>query len=342
MLKTKSTINFDAKLPINHNLSDDFGFMTKYLNYQYRSPELQTFKNTNVSNNCVIFKNFKINPDSCITSEIYQRYHQNYKFFLKYFFPQFSPAKKVIHIANEYYSNYFHWHEILQKIIFLKEQNALDDSLIILPSKAKKIKFIIESLKLIGIDDKDLIFIKKKSHLKVRDLFFVNHRGLDFDLINKLRDHLRIAIKSSKVNYGDKIYISRAKQKLRFVENEQQVLEILEKYNFKKVIMEDHNYQEQLSICANAKYLVAPHGAGITNIITMIKNSSVLELSSKKDEDFERGYLIMSNMLGINYFYQKCQFGKNSLIFDSHHASIDVDCNMLEKNIKIMLEKKYD
>ncbi|GDX36016.1 hypothetical protein LBMAG18_05270 [Alphaproteobacteria bacterium] len=342
MLKTNATINFIAKLPINHNLSDDFGFMKKYLNYQHQTPVIQNFKNTNVSNNCVIFKNFKINPDSCITSEIYQRYCQNYKFFLKYFFPQFSPAKKIIHVANEYYSNFFHWHEILQKIILLKEQNILKDSLIILPSKAKKIKFIIESLKLIGIDDKDLIFIKKKSYLRVRDLFFVNHRGLDFDLINRLRDHLRMAIKSSQINYGDKIYISRAKQKLRFVENEKKVLEILEKYNFKKVIMEDHSYQEQLSICANAKYLVAPHGAGITNIITMVKNSSVLELSSKKNEDFERDYLIMANMLEINYFYQKCQFGKNSLIFDSHHASIDVDCDMLEKNIKIMLEKKYD
>jgi len=342
MLKSKATTNFKAKFPLNHQISDDFSFMEKYLNYQCLNPQIEYLKNINVSNNCVIFKNFKINANSCITSEIYQNYCRNYKFFFKYIFPQFSTSKNIIHIANEYYSNYFHWHEILQKIILLKDQNILQNSLIILPSKAQKFKFILESLKMLGINRNDIIFIRKKSHLRVSNLIFIDHHGFDYDLINKLRDQLRQAVQCNQINFGERIYISRAKQKLRFVENEQQMLNILEKYNFKKVIMEDHSYAEQLAICAQAKYLIAPHGAGITNIIAMKKNSAILELSSKENNEFDRSYIIMANMLGLNYYYQKCRFGKNSLIFDSHHASLDVDCDMLEKNIKIMLEKNYD
>ncbi|MFM7621072.1 MAG: hypothetical protein ACKO47_05655, partial [Alphaproteobacteria bacterium] len=81
MLKSKATTNFKAKFPLNHQISDDFSFMEKHLNYQCLNPQIEYLKNINVSNNCVIFKNFKINANSCITSNIYQNYCRNYKFF---------------------------------------------------------------------------------------------------------------------------------------------------------------------------------------------------------------------------------------------------------------------
>lgn len=340
MSKSNATTNFSAKFPANHKITDNFDFIEKYLNYSCLTLKIENLKDINVSNNCVLYKNFQIIADSCITDAIFNNYHKNYKFFLKYFFRQIAPKKPLIHIANEYYSNYFHWHEILQKIILLKEQNLLQNHLIILPSKSKKIKFISESLQTLGVGFENIFFINKKSHVKVKNLTFVNHRGFDYELINKLRDQLTTAVNHNQTNYGERIYISRAKQKLRFVENEQEILKVLEKYNFKKVIMEDHSYQQQLAICSKAKYLIAPHGAGLTNIIAMAKNSCVLELSSKNDLDFDRNYLIMANLLAINYFYQRCQFGENSIIKDSHHASLEVDCQKLAENINLMLQIK--
>jgi hypothetical protein len=75
----------------------------------------------------------------------------------------------------------------------------------------------------------------------------------------------------------------------------------------------------------------------VTNILFMKKNSTLLELSAKDDEDFFNGFYILANMLEHNYLYQKCAIGQNSFIQDSHHSSLNVDLERLERNIKIML-----
>jgi hypothetical protein len=107
--------------------------------------------------------------------------------------------------------------------------------------------------------------------------------------------------------------------------------------SFVTIDMENYSYQEQIAICHNAQYVVGPHGAGLTNILFMKKNSTLLELSAKDDEDFFNGFYILANMLEHNYLYQKCAIGQNSFIQDSHHSSLNVDLERLERNIKIML-----
>jgi capsular polysaccharide biosynthesis protein len=155
-----------------------------------------------------------------------------------------------------------------------------------------------------------------------------------------LRDKLTVNVKNVKSEFGDKIYISRQGQKLRFIENESEVTELLTRYGFKKIVMENYSYQEQIDICHNARYIIGPHGAGLTNILFMKKNSTILELSAKNDNDFFNGFYILANMLGHNYLYQKCAFGNNSIACDSHKSSLNVNLARLESNIKIMLNNK--
>ena len=138
------------------------------------------------------------------------------------------------------------------------------------------------------------------------------------------------------MDFGDKIYISRAGQVLRFVENENEVLALLEKYGFKKIIAEKFSYDEQIAICSKAKYLLSPHGAGLTNLLFMKENSSVLELASAPSS--QKYYYKLASMLNINYFYQECEMGESSKVKDFHHASLLVNLEKLEKNLKLMLK----
>jgi capsular polysaccharide biosynthesis protein len=126
---------------------------------------------------------------------------------------------------------------------------------------------------------------------------------------------------------------------LRFVENENEVVALLEKYGFKKIIAEKFSYDEQIAICYKAKYLLSPHGAGLTNLLFMKENSSVLELASApSSQKLVTDYYKLASMLNINYFYQECEMAESSKVKDFHHASLLVNLEKLEKNLKLMLK----
>ena len=300
MLISNATINFKPKLPLNFADDESLKFFSKFDSHASQASQIKFLKNIRVSNNCVAFNYFDIIKESCATEDIYKNYCKSYKFFFKYCLPQLN----------------------------------------LLPKKYLKFNFITESLKILGIKDQQILAINKKSNIKIKELILPVLANFDLTLINQLRDKLTANVKNVKSEFGDKIYISRQGQKLRFIENELEIVELLSSYGFKKVVMENYSYQEQIAICHNARYVIGPHGAGLTNILFMKKNSTILELSAKNDNDFFNGFYILANMLGHNYLYQKCAFGNNSIACDSHKSSLNVNLARLERNIKIMLNNK--
>ena len=268
MLISNATINFKPNLPLNFADDDNLKFFSKFDSHVNQGSHIKFLKNIRVSNNCVAFNYFDIIKESCATDDIYKNYCKSYKFFFKYCLPQLNfSSKKIVLFANEYYSNYYHWHEILQKIIILEQQNLLHDSLILLPKKYLKFNFITESLKILGVKDQQILAINKKSNIKIKELILPVLTNLDLTLINQLRDKLTANIKNFRNEFGDKIYISRQGQKLRFIENEPEIEELLSRYGFKKVVMEDYSYQEQIDIYHNEGYVIFQNVAVFTNIL---------------------------------------------------------------------------
>ncbi len=156
---------------------------------------------------------------------------------------------------------------------------------------------------------------------------------------NKLRNVLTTNIKKTNFDFGEKIYISRQNQVLRFVENEEELIKVLEKYGFKKVIIDEFSYDEQIAISTKTKYLISPHGAGLTNILFMKENSYLLEMATKpSDNKLLTDYYKLSSILNINYLYQECQIGENSKVKDFHHGSLILDLQKLEENLILMFE----
>ena len=201
--------------------------------------------------------------------------------------------------------------------------------MVFLPKKYRNYSFVIPSLARFGVKKEQIIFLSRKSNIKVSELPLVITPKQHQTYFQQIRETL-----STKSDANERIYISREKQVLRFIENEQEVSELLEKYEFKKIIAENLSYEEQIDIFSKTKYLVSPHGAGLTNIFFMPENSTILELATKLPT---LDYYKLSAFLKIRYFYQKCEFGKNSKIKDPHHGSLLVDLKKLEKNLKSML-----
>jgi hypothetical protein len=327
--------------PINYNENDsEFEIFKNEMNEGYKSPITKIFKNVRIATNSVVFNYFKIVKETCIGEENYKKYSKGFKFFFKFIFPKFNFSnKKFILITDEWTSNYYHWHIFaLAKLLKFKEKGFFKNYYLILPKKYLSYPYALKSLEKIGFPVEKIVFLRRKSNIKVNELAIIkNFTHQNPEAFNQIREILAIK-KNYSISYGSNIYISRSKQVLRFIENEEEVMKVLEKFGFKKVIMEDYSYQQQIEISSQAKFLISSHGAGMTNIMFMEKNSYLLELATKPYPSKPvTDYFKLSSMLNINYLYQECDCGERSKIKDFHHGSLVVDLGKLEKNIKFML-----
>ncbi len=334
------TIYYKKPLNFKENNSE-FKIFGNSSEENYLEPKINLLKNVRIATNSVVFNYFKIYRESCISENNYDLYKKGYKFFIKFIFPKLNFSKKrFILITDEWTSNYYHWHIFaLSKLLILQKKKLTENAILVLPKKYKKYKFVLPSLKKMGISSDQIIFLPRKSNIKVRELALLETSQQNPVAFNKLRNVLTTNIKKTNFDFGEKIYISRQNQVLRFVENEEELIKVLEKYGFKKVIIDEFSYDEQIAISTKTKYLISPHGAGLTNILFMKENSYLLEMATKpSDNKLLTDYYKLSSILNINYLYQECQIGENSKVKDFHHGSLIVDLQKLEENLILMFE----
>jgi hypothetical protein len=109
--------------------------------------------------------------------------------------------------------------------------------------------------------------------------FFEDGRRITSDMFTILSDIVPLLPDFKFEN--ERIYISRKKARNRVLTNEDQLIEGLRKLNFSIINLEDLDLAQQFKIFETAKIIVAPHGAGLSNIV-FCKNCTVLvELASK-------------------------------------------------------------
>ena len=337
-----TTINYQYPKPENFDAANpEFDIFKNVPIDPCPAPEVKILKNVRVSSNSVIFNYFNIVKESCI-GENYKKYSQGFRFYLKFIFPKFNFSKKrFLLITDEWTSNYYHWHIFaLKKLLILKEKGLIENSLFLLPKKYQRYKFAIPSLEKFGIKKNQIVFLPRKSNIKVAELPLVTASQQHPIAFCEIRKVLTQNTQKTDLNFGEKIYISREGQVLRFVENEKEVVALLEKYGFKKLVIDQFSYDDQIAICSKIKYLVSPHGAGLTNLLFMPDNSAVLEMASKP-YPFKptTDYYKLAAMLGIKYFYQECEMGPNSQLLDFHQSSLVVDLEKLERNLGLMLNQ---
>jgi capsular polysaccharide biosynthesis protein len=310
----------------------------------FPAPKIEIVHNARINNNSVIFKFFKIFRESCIGEENYKKYQNNFlRFYFKFIFPKFNfSRKRFLLITDEWTSNYYHWHIMaLGRLVVLQDAGLLKNSFLFLPKKYQNYGMVMPSLKAFGIKENQVVFLRRKSNIKVAEVPIVavsqHHVGVYRKICETLRQNASLI--ASDVDFGDKIYISREGQRSRYAENESEVVALLESYGFKKIRAEKFSYSEQVAISSKAKYLISPHGAGLTNMLFMKKGNYVLELANKsKAVKPVTDYYRMAEIIGVNYLYQECEMGEDtkSITSDSHEGSLHVDLAELEKNLKLM------
>lgn len=79
---------------------------------------------------------------------------------------------------------------------------------------------------------------------------------------------------------GERIYISRSDSKRRRIVNEHHMLPILEKHGFSVIRPGRLSLEEQMAAFAEAKIIIAPHGAELANLVYCQPNTRIVEIFS--------------------------------------------------------------
>jgi capsular polysaccharide biosynthesis protein len=138
---------------------------------------------------------------------------------------------------------------------------------------------------------------------------------------------------------AERIYITRRREPLRRIENEDAVIEALEGFDFQVVDPGGLSFEEQVRLFSGCKVLVSVHGAGLTNCLFMPEGARILELYRallSEHDGMNACYWRLSTAAGLDYYYQFCEHGENRG-GDIDRTDIRVDIDELKRNVSTML-----
>ena len=201
----------------------------------------------------------------------------------------------------------------------------------VLPILLKK-KFIVESLKKFKIN---YFFMDDNKKYMFKNLTYIGELYPSGSPRKEIIKKLVGRVKTSKYN-NDRVYISRNKSNKRKIINEKSIIRVLKKYNFKIIYMEKLRLEQQIKVISSSKYIIGLHGAGLTNIIWMKPNSTLIELRPEKNQ-YLNCYFNLSNLLDINYEYIICK--KINIYKSSNKSDYYASAKSIEDKIQSILKK---
>ena len=186
-------------------------------------------------------------------------------------------AGRTAVIATTLGSGYSHWLlEELPRLLALKPDDA--ESLIAHEAGP----FFRDALALHGFAGR-IVAARRDHHFSCDELAIPSLGCLAPSTLQLLGEFTAPLRKASSA-LGEKLFISREKAKRRRLTNEPELWDALEKRGFVKLRLEELTWSEQISAFRAAKVIVAPHGAGLANLVFCNSGTQVVEL-------FHRSYV---------------------------------------------------
>lgn len=243
-------------------------------------------------------------------------------------------------IHSQWSHGYYHW--VTESLVRAMVAKDFDPSCtFIIPNTHNS--FHAASLKLLDFDYEFF----PAHNIKLQSCIITScpktYASTQSELLIRLRRKL-IECATSRVNLGERIYISRSIARGRKISNEENVCALLERYGFHCITAESFSFDEQVSIFKHAKCVVSIHGAGLTNMLFMEPGSSIIEILPFRNGIFDlrpnslslkhdHCYRTLANGSGHNHFYLQCAHDKYKFQ-RTNLADLTVDCEELERVIR--------
>jgi len=181
--------------------------------------------------------------------------------------------------AGRWWGNYYHFViDYCIRFNSLREEGVIDsDTKILFPGPIKK--WQREYFHFLEINP-DKIILTNKNPIFVKNILVASTRRERFLLskfaCSKFKETM-ICAAGCEVDYSRKkrIYISRQNSSRKIL-NEDELIHMLRAHDFQIVQCEDLTVVEQICLFSQAEIIIAPHGAGLTNLLTMLGFGGIL------------------------------------------------------------------
>lgn len=210
---------------------------------------------------------------------------------------------EAILLSLPWHHNIFHWMiEILPRLLLYDLSEDLHHLKLVAPKSSPR--FVRESLRLTGYEDR-VCFVEDGVY-RFEKLHILSRLSTTADVSPFAIEWLNRKMKKSKVGTSKKrIYVSRADAKIRFVVNEQEVLDILSDFGFETVTMSQYPLEKQIEIFQQAEIVVGSHGAAFSHVAFMEPGATFIEF-------FESGhinqcYYRIASLKNLKYGFLVCQ-----------------------------------
>ncbi|MEB3343440.1 tetratricopeptide repeat protein [Okeania sp.] len=211
----------------------------------------------------------------------------------------------AVFLSSRWGYNYYHWiFDVISRLELLFK-GGIDlgyvDKFIV---NSYQQRFQKEILTFLGIPQEKVIESYQNHHI-IADKLVVPSLPLaapskwNCDFIRRELMPLKNQVKSTK--YQERIYISRKDSDVRRLVNEDRVIEFLSTLGFQTVVLSSTSVAEQVSLFANAKVIVAVHGAALTNIVFCQSGTKIIELFGP--DALRNCYYITANHCNLEHYY---------------------------------------
>ncbi len=207
------------------------------------------------------------------------------------------PGVTAVVTNNHNWFEYYHWLiEIVQRVGLLVESGAAFDNLIA-PGAASR-SYCQEFLSLTGLTSKNVLGAHEPIAVRTEQALIPNRPplvttfGIDF-----LRA-LYLGGAPARADGRRRLLISRRKAKDRRIVNEGQVHDLLSELGFEAVTFEDMDVRAQAKLMSEAEIVVAPHGAGLSNVVFCPPGGTVIEFIPTRCPIV---FQVLSQKCGLNY-----------------------------------------
>tara|TARA_B100001093_G_scaffold501564_1_gene553386 strand:+ start:1 stop:1215 length:1215 start_codon:yes stop_codon:yes gene_type:complete len=238
-------------------------------------------------------------------------------------------------------ANFYHWFvDVLSRFVVLQESDWQDEiDYFLVPNHA--LKFQKETLQLLGIPEEKIIDGMKHPHLKADRLIVVSHpRTTTYHIPAFLCEYLQQTFAELEIPSDESlgshpfIYINRGDAPKRKVTNEKEVEAVLAEFGFTSFALSGLTLKQAIQLFRQAKMVVVPHGAGLTNLIFCPTGTDVLALFSDK---FVNHYLYeLAHGLTLKYDFLVGD-PLNDHIIKSRYEGIEedmkIDLHLLRKKV---------
>ncbi len=203
-------------------------------------------------------------------------------------------------------SNYYHWlYDVLPRLEVLRQSGIKLSEDAQFAVNSNRLGFQREMLEILGI--KRVIATEPLYHLRAEILIVPSLPGVTGGVPKWVCDYLRrtfldrLRLDVDGVAPEKMIYISRAGATYRRITNEAEVEELLMGHGFEVFKLEEISVAEQITLFHQARIVVAPHGAGLSNLVFCQPGTKVLEMCAP--QYVNPCFWTISDGVNLDHFY---------------------------------------